>query len=387
MEKFLLDHAIYLAATAPTGEVEGSVLGLIIYITIALSISFLCSILEAVMLSTSLSHIELTALAGKRSGVIMRKLKQNVEQAISAILTLNTIAHTVGAAGAGAQAAAVFGSEWIGVISAILTFLILVFSEIIPKTLGAVYWKQLMPFAAFTIQFLVWILYPVVWAFQKLTDLMAPEEREPTVTRSELEVLAQVSRQEGALEEKESLILKNLLKLDGVQVKEVMTPRTVMFALQEDTTVGEVMQKHTVLSYSRIPIYTQSTDDISAFALRYDILMAAADDRDNVTMKELIRPLKSVPETLSVAETMQKFMTEKEHVFLVFDEYGGTEGIITMEDVVESLIGSEITDESDVVADLRELAKKRYQRYSELAEKTIKTDSTGGTLASDVTGD
>lgn len=383
----MFDHAIFIAATAPTGETEGSVVGLLIYISIAIGISFLCSILEAVLLSTSLSHIELAALAGKRSGLIMKKLKQNVEQAISAILTLNTIAHTVGAAGAGAQAAAVFGSEWIGVISAILTFLILVFSEIIPKTLGAVYWKQLNPFAAYMIQFLVWILYPVVWAFQKMTDLMAPDEREPTVTRSELEVLAQVSRQEGALEEKESLILKNLLKLDGVQVKDVMTPRTVMFSLQEDTTVDEVMKKYAALSYSRIPIYTQSPDDISKFVLRHDILMAAAEDRDSVAMKELARPLKSVPESLSVAETMQKFMTEKEHVFLVFDEYGGTDGIITLEDTVESLIGSEITDESDVVADLRDLAKKRYEKYSQLAEKTMKTEGTGGTLTSDVTGD
>jgi CBS domain containing-hemolysin-like protein len=387
MDRFLFDHAIFIATTAPTGEVDGSVAGLIIYISVAIGISFLCSILEAVLLSTSLSHIELSALAGKRSGIIMKKLKQNVEQAISAILTLNTIAHTVGAAGAGAQAAAVFGSEWIGVISAILTFLILVFSEIIPKTLGAVYWKQLNPFAAFTIQFLVWLLYPIVWAFQKLTDLMAPKEREPTVTRSELEVLAQVSRQEGALEEKESLILKNLLKLTGVQVKDVMTPRTVMFSLQEDTTVDQVMQKYAALSYSRIPIYTQSLDDTSKFVLRHDILVAAAEDRDNVTMKELARPLKSIPESVSVAETMQKFMTEKEHVFLVFDEYGGTDGIITLEDTVESLIGSEITDESDVVADLRDLAKKRYEKYSQLAEKTIKADSTGGTLASDATGD
>ena len=243
-----------------------------------------------------------------------------------------------------------------------------------------------MPFAAYTIQFLIWILYPVVWAFQKLTDLMAPSEREPTVTRSELEVLAQVSRQEGALEEEESLILKNLLKLTGVQVKDVMTPRTVMFSLQEDTTVDEVMQKYAALSYSRIPIYTQSLDDTAKFVLRHDILMAAAEDRDSVAMKELARPLKSVPESLSVAETMQKFMAEKEHVFLVFDEYGGTDGIITLEDTVESLIGSEITDESDVVADLRDLAKKRYKKHSQLAEKTVKTDATGGQLASDATG-
>ncbi len=359
----LLGDKILLAATAPTGQVEGSVGGLIFYITIALSISFLCSILEAVLLSSSLSHIEVLASEGRRAGLVMRKQKQNVEQAISAILTLNTIAHTVGAAGAGAQAAAVFGNEFLGVISAVLTLLILVFSEIIPKTLGAVYWKQLMPPSAYIIQFLVWILYPAVWAFQKLTNLLAPGEREPTVTRSELEILARVSIEEGALKEEESLILRNLLKLDGVRVQDVMTPRTVMFMAPETDTIQDIVKNHPVLSYSRIPIYTDSPDDITGFVLRHDVLKAAAEDRDQMPLKEIARPIESVPETLSVAKALEIFMTKQLHILLVFDEFGGTAGIITLEDAIESLLGAEITDESDHVSDLRELARQRYERY------------------------
>lgn len=368
--------SIILAATQPTGEVSGSISGLLIYITVALTISFLCSILEAVLLSTSLAYIELQASIGKRSGAIMRRHKQNVEQAISAILTLNTIAHTVGAAGAGAQAAAVFGNEWIGVISAVLTFLILVFSEIIPKTLGAVYWKQLMTPAAYIIQLMVIGLYPVVWSFEKLTTILSPEEREPTITRSELEILAEVSTQEGALKKAESLILRNLLKLDGIQVYDIMTPRPVMFTLQENMTVGEVLEKYPVLSYSRIPIYTNSPDDISNFVLRHDILVAVADDNDHLPLKKLARPMESIHESVSVAKTLETFINDQTHILHVFDEYGGTAGIITFEDTIETLLGTEITDESDRIADMRELARNRYERYMTLIEKTTqkKTD-------------
>jgi CBS domain containing-hemolysin-like protein len=388
----LFEHVITLAATAGEsgGEVQGSVSGLLLFMAIALGISFLCSILEAVLLSTSLSHVELMAGRGRPAARLMRKQKQDIDKAISAILTLNTIAHTVGAAGAGAQAAAVFGNEWIGLISAVLTFLILVFSEIIPKTLGAVYWKQLMIPSAYVIQLLVLGLYPVVWAFQVLTQLITPKEKEPTVTRSELEILAKVSSDEGALEEKESLILGNLLRLSRVQVKEIMTPRTVLFALQREMTVGEVMKKHRFLSYSRIPIYQNNPDDCNSFVLRHNILSMAAQDRHQMQLRELARPIHAVPETLDVATLLEKFMTRQIHIFLVFDEYGGTEGIVTLEDAVESLLGAEITDESDVATDMRELARQRYSRYQQLVnltriEKAKKSES--GEVSSPVSSD
>ncbi|GAB4561325.1 MAG: CNNM domain-containing protein [Anaerolineae bacterium] len=350
------------APVPPSGEVQGTYLGLITYILVALGFSFLCSVLEAVLLSTTYSHIALLKQEGRRSGRIMESLKENVEKPISAILTLNTIAHTVGAAGAGAQAAAIFGSDRIGIISAILTLLILVFSEIIPKTIGAHYWKQLTPMTAYTIQGLVIILYPAVWAFQALTSILAPEEREPTVTRSELEVLAEIGTDQGALEEQENVILRNLLRLSGVRVRDIMTPRTVLFALQQDMTVGEVVRRYPAIAYSRIPIFERSADDISAFVLRYDILAAAAKDQMDVRLKDLARPIYSVPESMPVADVLEEFIRQRQQIFRVFDEFGGTEGIITLEDAIELLLGTEITDESDVVADLQALARERSLR-------------------------
>ncbi|NJL93116.1 MAG: DUF21 domain-containing protein [Anaerolineae bacterium] len=367
----MVDRIPILAAAATgSASVEGSWGGLLLYITVALGISFLCSMLEAILLSSSLSYVQVMAENGRRAGRMMRRFKENLEQPISAILTLNTIAHTVGAAGAGAQAAALFGSQWLGLISAVLTLMILVFSEIIPKTIGATYWRQFIPFAAYAIQVLVILLFPAVKGFEMLNRLLTARagEKEPTVTRSELEVLAQISTGEGALEEKEHLILRNLLHLGNVQVYDVMTPRTVVFALPEDMTIGEVLRVHPLLTYSRIPIYKEGIDEISGFVLRHQILAAAAEDRDSLKLSQLTLLIHTIPETLTVARALQEFIARQEHIFLILDEYGGTSGIITLEDAVESLLGVEITDESDVVADLRTLAKQRYSRQIQALE-------------------
>ncbi|MCG8607038.1 CNNM domain-containing protein, partial [bacterium] len=233
---------------------DGDVITLLVYVVIALGFSFLCSIWEAAFLSTSFSHIELLVKRGKRSGILMRHHKQNVEEGISAILTLNTIAHTVGAAGAGAQAAIVFGNKWIGLISAILTLLILVFSEIIPKTIGARYWKQLTPFTAYGINILVRVLYPIVWATRGLSRVIGPKKSEPTVSRAELAILAKISAGEGVLKPEEYTIFENLLRLNRAKVADIMTPRTVVFMLKESMTIAEVRSNHDLLAYSRIPI-------------------------------------------------------------------------------------------------------------------------------------
>jgi CBS domain containing-hemolysin-like protein len=362
LEVALFAENILPALMTPSSDSEGAITSLIIYVMVVLGFSFLCSIWEAVLLSTSFSHIELMIKQGKRSGQIMRHHKQNMEQGISAILTLNTIAHTVGAAGAGAQAAIIFGSAWIGLISAILTLLILIFSEIIPKTLGAFYWKQLVPFTAYGIKVLVWILYPVVWGVRGLSRLITPHRKEPTISRSELEVLAKIGAGEGILKEKEYLILKNLLHLNRVKVSDIMTPRTVVFMLHDTLTVAEVVAKHKVLTYSRIPIYKESVDKVTGFVLRHQILAAVAEDKDQLRLQQLSRSIHPVPETLSVARVLDEFTRRKEHIFLVINEYGGTEGIITLEDAIESLLGTEITDETDLVTDLRALAKQRHAR-------------------------
>lgn len=361
------------AAAAPGGEASGTVSGLILYMFVALGFSFLCSLLEASILSVPPSFIETRANDGSRAGLLMQKHKQNVEEPITAILTLNTIAHTVGAAGAGAQAVGVFGDQWFGLITAVLTFLILAFSEIIPKTLGALYWKQLFGFTAYAIQGLILVLYPAVWGFKAMTRLITSEAKSPTITRTELEMMAHISAIEGTLEQQESFILRNLLHLNRVQVSDIMTPRTVMLAFQQNITVGEIVSQKRVIPFSRIPIFSDNIDDITGFVLRHDILKRVANDQDNVKLKELVRTIHPVPETLNVAKVMDEFMKRQEHIFLVIDEYGGTAGLITMEDAVESLLGVEITDESDLVADLRQLAEQRYLRQKTLLEEASLT--------------
>ncbi len=362
----LLQNIVSFAPVDPNTATEGSIGGLLLYIALALGVSFLCSIWEAVILSTSVSHIEVLVQEGRRAGRIMEKLRENVDQPIAAILTLNTIAHTVGAAGAGAQATAVFGNEFFGLISAILTLLILIFSEIIPKTLGAVYWRQLMPFTAYTVRGLVLSIYPAVWAFNWLTRLLTPKEERPTITREELEALAHKGALEGNLEEEENRILSNLFSLSDVPISNIMTPRTVVLALQEDMTIGDVIARHRILPYSRIPVYSQTADDTKAYVLRHEVLSNAAADRMELTLKEIARPLHAVPETNTVAQVLEEFITRKDHMFLVFDEFGGMSGIITLEDALESLLGVEITDESDLVEDLREMARQRYERQTAL---------------------
>jgi len=216
-------------------------------------------------------------------------------------------------------------------------------------------------------------LYPAVWGFEFVTRVMRPAEEAPTVTRSELEVMARISSEEGALLERESRILGNLLQLRNIQVETIMTPRTVVMAFQQDMTVGEVLANYRLMPYSRIPIYDESTDDIKAFVLRHDVFRRAADDQDQVKLKDFAREIHAIPETNSVAQVLDEFIKVQEHIFLVIDEYGGTAGIITLEDTVETLLGIEITDESDVVEDLRKLAAQRYERQSKLLNQIVTT--------------
>ena len=367
MDTFFSGIPILAAGTGAVGAGEWS--ALIFYVVIALGISFLCSIWEAAMLSTPVSHIELLVQQGSEAGVIMQGLRQNVEHPISAILTLNTIAHTVGAAGAGAEATAIFGSEFFGIISAVLTLLILVFSEIIPKTLGAVYAKQLTPFTAYSLRALLWVFRPAVFAFEFVTRSMRPSEDAPTVTRSELQVMARISAEEGGIRERENRIVTNLLQLAEVQVETIMTPRTVMVMFPEDQTVGEIMRSYPFLPFSRIPVYGESADDIKGYVLRHEIYKRAAADEIGVMLREIALELDVVPETNSVAQVLDEFIAKQDHLFLVIDEYGGTAGLITLEDTVETLLGIEILDESDAVADLRQLARRRYQSQLDLLEQ------------------
>jgi CBS domain containing-hemolysin-like protein len=348
------------APVAPTDTVAtGSIGGLLFYISFALVMSFTCSLLEAVLLTSSNSTIEVLSKTGSQAGVLMRKHKQRLELTLSAILTLNTFAHTIGAAGAGAEAVGVFGNELFGLISFVLTVMILLFSEILPKTIGATYWRGLLPFAAYTLQAMVIVMYPALVAINWFARLFGRDGAEPTVTRAELEVLADASETGGGLAQSENRVLKNLLRLGEKQVYDIMTPRSVMLALPGDMTVAEASRRNKIIPYSRIPIYLGGYDDIYGYVLRSEILAHVAVDADHITLDSIKRPIHSVPETLRVDRVLDQFVAQGQHIFLVMDEYGGTSGIITLEDALESLLGAEIMDETDTSRDMRELALQR----------------------------
>jgi len=370
---------IFLAVGGAAGDGSGGTWGgLIFYVSLALGISFLCSVLEAILLSTSHSYIEMNLESGSRAARLMQSHKADVERPISAILTLNTVAHTVGAAGAGAEAVGIFGNQWFGLISAVLTILILVFSEIIPKTIGATYWKELNPFAAYAIRLLVLILFPAVWLLEKTTQILKSEDtNQPTISRVELEVMARIGASEGALLEGEDRILRNLLHLTNIAVKDIMTPRTVVVAFRQETTVSEVIENNPTLPYSRLPIYNESMDDIAGFVLRHEIFSSYTDGEKDKPLIDLKRDIGVIPESNSVAAALEMFIAKQQHIMLVIDEYGGTAGIITMEDAIETLLGIEITDESDLVADLRKMAEQRYQRQVKMLHRVNKPSEQG----------
>jgi CBS domain containing-hemolysin-like protein len=334
---------------------------LIFYVILALGVSFLCSVMEAVLLSVTPPFVAKLKLDRPRLGAALEKLKKDVDRPLAAILSLNTIAHTVGAAGAGAQGAVVFGEAYLGVISGVLTLLILVLSEIIPKTLGAVYWRRLSGFVVRLLVPTMWLMWPLVKMSQGLTRLLARGKRPKLVSREELTALAKLGAREGVVEHGESHILENLLRLHTVLARDVMTPRTVVFALPEDGTVAAAVAAHPEVRFSRIPVFGQDRDDVTGFVLKSDILLAAAQGRGETRLAELRRPLIAVPGDLPLSQLFERLVNDRLHVALVVDEFGGTAGLVTMEDVVETLLGLEIVDELDGVEDMQELARRQWR--------------------------
>ena len=339
---------------------------LIVYVVIALGFSFLCSIAEAVLLSVSNAHIALMEAEDHPAAKLLKELKDDVNKPLAAILTLNTIAHTVGAAGAGAQAAAVFGNTYVAIISAVLTLLILVFSEIIPKTLGAYYWKTLAPITAYTLRVLIWVLYPFVKLSQKLTSGMVEGSGLSGFSRAEFSAMVDLSAQEGQLGHRESAMLKNLLLLNNVSVEEIMTPRTVIFSLPENITVEAFFHKHKELRFSRIPIFSDGhPEKIEGFVLRNDLLLAQSRGNGINPLTTYCREMPAILETTSVAEALEKFMRFSAQMMLIVDEYGGVEGLVTLEDIFETMLGLEIVDENDKTVDMQQLALKIARRRRE----------------------
>jgi len=335
---------------------------LVLFFCLAVFVSFICSLLEAVILSVTYSHIEVMVNHGHRSGLLLRNLKKNIDLPLAAILTVNTVANTVGAAGVGAQALHVFGSQWVALASGILTFCILVFSEIIPKTIGVIFWKRLAPIAAYMIKGLIIITFPFAIGVQALVRLLAGKREGVKITREEMIVSAEMGKDQGELLDRERRIIKNLLRLNVIYAKDVMTPRAVMFALPEKMTVGEVLTNYTTMRFSRIPIFDRDMDDITGLVRRYQINQAYSQGRAEESLKHLANPIHVVPESKSVAATLDEFILRREHIFLVVDEYGGTEGLITLEDAIETLLGVEIVDELDSVDDMRKLAVELWEK-------------------------
>lgn len=342
---------------------------LLVYMSLALGISFVCSICEAVLLSVTPAFVAHAEHGEKKGSGILSRLKGNIDRPLSAILTLNTVANTAGAAGVGAQATHEFGSGSVGIVSAILTFLILICSEIIPKTLGSVYWRDLAFPVAFLVNAFMWILCPVVWGTERLTRLIAHGRADGIFSRSELGAMAKVGADYGDLNLSEYKILGNLLSLRSTKVEQVMTPRTVVFALPENKKIRAILTDPSEIPFSRIPVYTGSIDETTGFVLKQDILSQQARGRGDLQLKTIKRPLRSIPETVSLLSAFESLISKDDHIAQVVDEYGGVEGIITLEDVVENLLGTEIVDETDRVVNLREIAKKQGRR--KMAPDTI----------------
>jgi len=330
---------------------------LITFFLFALLVSFVCSLMEAVILSISRAHIAVLVNKGSRSGKILKGLKSKIDTPLSAILTLNTIANTVGAAGVGAQTLKVFGNQWVALVSALLTFSILVFSEIIPKTFGAVHWKKLSAPAAYIIKFMIFITFPFVLFLKEVSRLFTGKNRPRFLTREDLLALTQISETEGIIRKKEAHIINNLLRLSKIKVADILTPRSVVHAFQKDETVGEITAQHNPIRFSKIPIYDQDIDNIVGMVYRSKILEYFFKKKSETRMEEIMQPIYVIPESKSVAKIMDEFIKRQEHIFLVVDEYGGTEGIVTLEDSIETLLGVEIVDELDTAEDMRALAR------------------------------
>lgn len=332
---------------------------LIIFFLASVSISFVCSVLESVLLSVNMSYISVLEKEKPKVGKLLRWHKENINKSIAAILILNTVANTLGAAAVGAQAATIFGHESVFYVSVVLTFAILYFSEIIPKTIGAIYWKELAPLSAKIIKIFIWITYPIILTTLFLTDKISSGKEDPhSLTKEELLESMLMSEGDGVIDEKESDYIENVLRLAEVKVLDILTPRSVVFALDQNLTIREVIETQPeIFKFSRIPIYQDSIDNVTGIVLIKNLFKHGLLKDDLITLKEIKYNIFSINENIRVAKALDLFITKKEHMFLVLDKYDQTEGIVTLEDCIETILGVEIVDESDTTDDMRALAK------------------------------
>ena len=336
---------------------------LIIYILLALVFSFLCSVAEAVLLSITPSYIAGLQDKKPKLAALLKQLKQdNVDQSLAAILTLNTIAHTVGAIGSGSKATVVFGSAWFGLFSAVMTLMILFLSEIIPKTIGAVYWRALAGLTARFVKGLIWALYPLIWISEALTRFISRGKNIHVFNREEFVAMASIGESTGKIDPRESRIIRNLFRLSSLTASDIMTPRTVISGLPQNITITEALNAKPSVTFSRLPIYEKDLDHITGFILRDDLLHSKARDSGDSKLQSLRRDIKTVSDTIPLSELLEFLLEQRQQIALVLDQYGGTKGLVTIEDVVETLLGVEIVDEMDRVEDMRELARRQWEK-------------------------
>jgi CBS domain containing-hemolysin-like protein len=335
---------------------------LLIFLFVAIGFSFYCSIAEAVLLSVSPSYIATLRDSKPKQALRLKGLKENIDRPLAGILSLNTIAHTIGAAGVGAQATEVFGSQWLGLTSVIMTLLILIFSEIIPKTIGALHWRVLAPAIAVSVSWLIWVLYPLVWGSELLTKLLSGGKGHHALTREELGAMAEIGAQQGVLAESESRVLRSLIRFPRIKVTDIMTPRVVVIAFPEEKTVGEVLEQYPDLPVSRLPIYQSKLDKATGFVLKTDLLLARSRGEDTRPLADFRRELTTIESETSAKLALDQLLKGRLHIALVVDQYGSVVGIVTLEDVIETLLGLEIVDEQDQEVDMQKFARERWRQ-------------------------
>ncbi len=343
---------------------------LVFFFVVSIIFSFLCSIWEAVLLSVTPSYV--SRMSGERPliGKKLNRLKEDIDRPLSAILTLNTIAHTVGAIGVGVQAGKLYGTHHINLyfteityeslIAALMTLAILILSEIIPKTLGANYWKKLTPFTVRSLSVLLIVLSPFVWLSNQITRLMKSEKNRSILSRADFAAMADAGLKSGALDSEEKSIIQNLLRLENIKVRDIMTPRSVILNVNEDLTLRQVYKEIRPLQFSRIPVFTDEPDNITGLILKDSILEHLAEDKHTKKASEIKRDILFVEDSMSVAKLMDTLIMKHQHLAMVADQFGTVVGLVTMEDVFETLLGMEIVDETDKVEDLQKLARDQW---------------------------
>ena len=344
---------------------------LVLLFIIVLTISFLCSILESILLSTNMAYISVLEKKDPTSGKLLKTIKTDIDKSIASILILNTFANTLGATAIGIQAQSVFqtNSNYVLAVTIILTFMILFIAEIIPKTIGAVYWKQLAPTAAKVISFFIFITYPLIMITQFVTKKISKgNESSDTISREELIHSTLLSEEEGIIGDLESDIIENTLTLHDVKVKNILTPRSVMYAIEKNTIIRDILEDKRTYKFSRVPVYDETIDNIVGVVLTKKLFKHAIRDK-NISIEEIMHPVFTLNENIPVTKVMNTFISKKEHMFIVLDNYDQTEGLVTLEDCIETLLGLEIMDESDTTEDMRELALNKMKAKRKEREK------------------